>query len=163
MNGINHNFLARPAAEKYEVFCGYLQHATLGPTFWPRPWLASKFGLDRFELGRLDSALCCTSGGYCATEGLPLRANCALIASCLSQASRKKTVVGYLKRLVALCIAGRTDSQSYPEGHTLPIHICGAACVHKRNALPTDRMQSLVRRRSFLDPKPHGWKRARME
>jgi hypothetical protein len=69
-------------------------------------------------------------------------------------------MVGYLKRLVALWIAGRTDSQTQPDGHTVPVHICGAACVHKRNAMPTERMSSLGR--SYLDPHPYGWKKARL-
>ena len=165
LNGINRTFEDRPAAEKLEVFAGYVHHATLGPVFWPRPWLVSKFGLDRFELGRLDAALVCSDAplGHCATEGRPLCANCSLLACGLSQASHKKVVEGYLKRLVALWIAGRADSQSHMEGHTLPIHICGAACTHKRNARPTERMLALTRRRYYLTPKPHGWKRARIE
>jgi hypothetical protein len=165
INQINLTFEDRPVAEKFEVFAGYVQHATLGPVFWPRPWLVSKFGLDRFELGRLNAALPCSNAlpGHCATVGRPLCANCGLVAWGLSQASHKKLVEGCLKRLVALWTAGRTDSQSKMEGHTLPIHICGAACTHKRNARPTDRMLALVRRRSYLEPKPHGWKRARLE
>ncbi|CAE8724575.1 unnamed protein product [Polarella glacialis] len=164
-NQINLTFEERSDAEKFEVYAGYVQHATLGPVFWPRPWLVSKFGLDRFELGRLNAALPCSSelAGYCATLGRPLCANCGLVAWGLSQASHKKLVEGCLKRLVALWISGRTDSQSKVEGHTLPIHICGAACTHKRKARPTDRMLALVRRRSYLDPRPHGWKRARLE
>ncbi|CAE8724877.1 unnamed protein product [Polarella glacialis] len=121
INQINLTFEERSEAEKFEVYAGYVQHATLGPVFWPRPWLVSKFGLDRFELGRLNAALPCSSelAGHCATLGRPLCANCGLVAWGLSQASHKKLVEGCLKRLVALWISGRTDSKSKVEGHIL--------------------------------------------
>ncbi|CAE8741799.1 unnamed protein product [Polarella glacialis] len=165
INLINLAFDDRSEREQFEVLAGYIQHATLGPVFWPRPWLASKCGLDRFELARLNAALPCTSNpaGFCATVGNPFCANCALLTLGLSQASHKKLAEGCLKRLVALWTAGRTDAQSKVEGHTLPIHICGAACTHKRKARPTDRMLALTRRRSYLEPRPQGWKWARIQ
>ncbi|CAE8676041.1 unnamed protein product [Polarella glacialis] len=164
INNVALSFEERTEEECFEVFSGYVQHATLGPVFWPRPWLASKAGLDRFELARLDAALPCTSelSGFCATLGKTLCSNCGLVAWGLSQASHKKITEGCLNRLVALWTAGRADSQSKLEGHTLPIHICGSACTHKRKARPTERMLALARRRSYLEPRPLGWKWARL-
>jgi hypothetical protein len=154
---------SRSTYEKWSLLSGYVQHESLGPVYMPREWLAAKFGLDLTDLSRLNAGFPCPKGGWCATKGELHCDNCALIASGLGQAWHRPTYAGEYKRLFALWLAGHASGQHNSEGHTLPVHICGTACTHKRNAPLTHAAEALVKRRRRLEDVPPGFKVSKLK
>ena len=135
---------------KYAVLSGYLEHDELGPVWWPREWLMTRFGLTLTERADLDRQLPCEQHGTCAKDNQRHCDNCQLIAVGLAVAWHRPTYTGLFKRLVALWLSGRCEGQAQQWGHTIPVHICGSACVHARNTHPTDRARGLIRARRDL-------------
>jgi hypothetical protein len=158
------NWRGRSTYEQWCVLSGYVQHPTLGPVHMPRPWLMAKFGLQEIDQYRLDQELPCVDHGWCAVSGRNHCENCLLIGRCLGQAWHRATYTGAYLRLFALWLAGHATGQHFSNGHRLPVHICGAACPHKRNAPPTFSAERLTKRRRRLEQSgdtPPGFKQMR--
>jgi hypothetical protein len=160
LGGGNGPWRSRSPYEQWSLLSGYVQHCTLGPVYMPRCWLVAKLGLDEVDLERLNRGLPCPQQGWCAVSGRHHCDNCTLLARGLGQAWHRSTYTGNYRRLFALWLSGHATGQHFSKGHTTPVHICGTACTHKRNAPLTYAAERLVKRRRMLEDVPPGFKRS---